>query len=227
MHRPAYPPCCLHGDLAQLADAPGLQQKVERLLTLKEEPFVAGLAWESAAEKVITHSSQLRNAICPFLTLWRRPRTAFQVDAQVDLFCAMAARAALEGIRPPPDGFFSPAASNTSAAIFLRGLSTVRCLPDRIEINLPRSPLSLVLQLSGLLAANLPRTLAPGKGSMAASTPGLIPTASVSVAPFLSGIDHLLAELERIALLLHVEVLRLRASKLPQRKSVSRPLHSR
>jgi DNA polymerase III delta prime subunit len=62
---------------------------------------------------------------------------------------------------------------------------------------------------------------------MAASTTGLteptpfaavpaapIPAAVTRAAPFLSGIDHLLAELEHLALMLHAEVLRIRAANL-------------
>jgi hypothetical protein len=72
-----------------------------------------------------------------------------EFDAELDLFATFLSRAALRGLARRLMGFKS-SSPEFLFQNFLRGIGTVRNGPGQIEVELPRSPLLLVLQLSGL-----------------------------------------------------------------------------
>jgi hypothetical protein len=70
-------------------------------------------------------------------------------DIHLDLLSTLLARAALRSFARRLFGFQSSSPEHLYRN-FLEGVSTVHNRQERIEVELPRSPLSLVLQLSGL-----------------------------------------------------------------------------
>lgn len=73
-----------------------------------------------------------------------------EFDIDLDLFSTLIARAALRQFARQLMGFQSSSPEHLCRN-FLEGIGTVRNRPERIEVELPRAPLFIVLQLSGLV----------------------------------------------------------------------------
>jgi hypothetical protein len=134
----------LSKDLAPLAESRALQNKTVHLITLSEQELP-----ELPSGK-LRHLLASTERDLTFLSLLANPDLHLTLDPALDLLSAMLARGALKAFARRLVGFQS-SSPEYLARNFLQGLSSVRCLPDRIEVDLPRPPLSLVLQISGLL----------------------------------------------------------------------------
>jgi len=149
------PHLLLHSSLSRLAKSPALQSRVHRLLVLDREEDSGELAEVLLLTRCITASTPREKIAClcgasdadlaylSFGSLWP------DFDVGLDLFGTLLARSALKGFARRLMGFQSSSPEHLSRN-FLEGFGAVRSLQDRIEVELPRSSLLLVLQLSGL-----------------------------------------------------------------------------
>jgi len=149
------PQVLLHPSLARLAESQALRGRVFRLLAFDREEVSSELAdvllltrcipASTPPEKFayLLSSSDQEFAYLSFGSLWP------DFDVGLDIVGALLARAALKGFARQLMGFQSSSPEHLYRN-FLEGIGTVHNRPDRIEVELPRSPLLLVLQLSGL-----------------------------------------------------------------------------
>jgi len=149
------PQVLLHPSLARLAESQTLRSRVPRLLALDREEVSSELAEvllltrcipASTPPEKFAHllgSSGQEFAYLSFGSLWP------DFDVGLDIVGTLLARATLKGFARQLMGFQSSSPEHLCRN-FLEGIGTVHNRPDRIEVELPRSPLLLVLQLSGL-----------------------------------------------------------------------------
>jgi len=149
----------LRQPLEALAESRTLQSRAHRLLAVDQDEDEEQVGHElaevlalsqcppaSAQQKKLPHllaSSTEEFVYLSFASVWP------DFDIVLDIFGALLARAALRGFARRLIGFQSSGPEHLGRN-FLEGCSTVRILPERIEVALPRCPLSLVLQISGL-----------------------------------------------------------------------------
>jgi hypothetical protein len=149
------PNLLLSRSFARLAESPALKGRAERLLVIDRDEVGSDLLDVLSFTQCISASTQqekVSHLLAPpdqefgyFSLRGFRP----DFDIALDLFGALLARAALKGFARRLMGFQSSSPEHLFRN-FLAGVGTVRSLPERIEVELPHSPLSLVLQLSGL-----------------------------------------------------------------------------
>jgi hypothetical protein len=145
----------LHSSLLELAQSQALRSRVHRLLALDREDagseaakmlVSAGCVSVATPQGKIAHL--LGSAEDEFAHLFfGNPWPDFNLA--LDLVSALLARAALKEFARRLMGLQASSPEHLCRN-FLEGVGTIRTLPERIEVELPRSPLSLVLQLSGL-----------------------------------------------------------------------------
>jgi hypothetical protein len=139
----------------ELAQSQALRSRVHRLLALDREDagseaakmlVSAGCVSVATPQGKIAHL--LGSAEDEFAHLFfGNPWPDFNLA--LDLVSALLARAALKEFARRLMGLQASSPEHLCRN-FLEGVGTIRTLPERIEVELPRSPLSLVLQLSGL-----------------------------------------------------------------------------
>lgn len=149
------PHLVLQGSLARLAQSRALQARALSLVALEGDyiggEFVQNLSRIGCVPESTPHekiarllaSSDAEFSYFSFGDIWPG------FDINLDLMSALVSRAALKGFARRLMGFQSASPEHLYRN-FLEGTGTVRNGPERIEVELPRSPLSLVLQLSGL-----------------------------------------------------------------------------
>jgi hypothetical protein len=149
-------PLLLIGQSLAACIAPGLlRDKVHDLLVLtQQEPDEAII--EALLRAGCIDASASTEKIARLLVPSTRELDAFStsriwphLDIQLDLLCRLLARAVLRDFARSLKGFQANHPDYLRENFF-EGMSTIRLESDRIEVELPRSPLSLVLQLSGL-----------------------------------------------------------------------------
>jgi hypothetical protein len=149
-------PWLLIGESLSIAIAPDLLQNKVRgpLVLAREEPGAEIIETLSSTGCIDASTSQDR--IAQLLVPSTRELDAFStdriwpsIDIHLDLLCRLIARAVLRGFACNLKGFQANHPDYLRENFF-EGVSTMRMEPDRIEIELPRSPLSLVLPISGL-----------------------------------------------------------------------------
>ena len=147
------PVVLLRGPLAELTGSQALHRQVGGLHTLNGEEagvelaevLCSTLSISITREKFsrLLASSAAEFSYLSYAAFWPEP------DFSLDIFGALLARAVLKRFARRLMGFQSSSPEHLYRN-FLEGISTVRQLAERVEIELPRSPLLLVLQLSGL-----------------------------------------------------------------------------
>jgi hypothetical protein len=148
------PHVVLRGSLARFAESETLQAHVLSLIpfpgdeiggVMNELSRIDCLPGAPPEEKIARWlaSSDSEFAYFSFYDVWPG------YDIHLDLLSTLLGRAALKNFARRLFGFQS-ASQEHLYRNFLEGVSTVHNRPQRIEVELPRSPLSLVLQLSGL-----------------------------------------------------------------------------
>lgn len=150
------PHVLLHPSLAALADSQALRQRSDRLLVLQQEaPSNKVSDVLSSARRVsgplppeqyaqLAASSAQELAYFSFAALWP------DFDLALDVLGALLSRAAMKLFARRLMGFQTSSPEHLYRN-FLEGVGTVRNRTERMEVELPRSPLLLVLQLSGLV----------------------------------------------------------------------------
>jgi hypothetical protein len=145
----------LQGSLAGLAQSAALQERVASVAAFQgddigsefaENILRLGCVPESTPHEKIARllaRSDAEFRYFSFADLW----PGFDID--VDLMSTLVSRAALRGFARRLMGFQSASPEHLYRN-FLEGVGKVHQRPEQIEVELPRSPLSLVLQLSGL-----------------------------------------------------------------------------
>ncbi|HEY6352714.1 MAG TPA: hypothetical protein VI636_25235 [Candidatus Angelobacter sp.] len=145
----------LRPSLATLAESKALQSRADRLVTADPEEISSEAAEVLMLTRCVPASTPpvsvahlLRPcdqdfAYLSFGNLWP------DFDVELDLFGTLIARAALKQFARQPMGFQSSSPDHLCRN-FIEGVGIVHDRPERIEVELPRSPLFLVLQLSGL-----------------------------------------------------------------------------
>jgi hypothetical protein len=149
------PDILLHPSLASLAQSQALQC-THRLLLIDEKEvssqmaeallharYISAATPEDKLYRLLAASTQ-EFAYFSFRGIWP------DFDIGLDILGALLARSTLRGFARQLIGFQSSSPEHLCRN-FLEGIATVRSQADRIEVDLPRCPLSLVLQLSGLL----------------------------------------------------------------------------
>jgi hypothetical protein len=150
------PRVLLHPLLAGLAEAHALRSRAHRVFVLDGEKISDELAEALLLTRCVSASTPREKmaslaeacdaelAYLSFGSLWP------EFDVGLDLLGALLARSALKGFARRLMGFQSSTPEHLCRN-FLEGIGTVHSRRDRIEVELPRSPLLLVLQLSGLV----------------------------------------------------------------------------
>jgi len=141
----------LGGRLSALADSSILAQHAARLVSVDSSDT---FSWEGMAGEFGVSPERLARASRP-----AAPSLAYfsmaglgretQVNAGLDLTWTLVARAALRQFAGRLPGFESSSPEHLYQS-FLSGVSTVRTTSERIEVQLPQCPLSIVLGLSGV-----------------------------------------------------------------------------
>jgi hypothetical protein len=145
----------LRSSLATLADSRALQKRTISLVPLDSNEIggevaaalsQAGCAPDSTPPEKIARllaPADLEFACFSAAIAWE------QFDPALDLLTALISRAAFRAFACRLMGFQSSSPEHIYRN-FLEGVATVRNRSERIEVDLPRCPLSLVLQLAGL-----------------------------------------------------------------------------
>ena len=149
------PHILLRSSLATLADSRALQKRTISLVPLDSNEIggevaaalsQAGCAPDSTPPEKIARllaPADLEFACFSAAIAWE------QFDPALDLLTALISRAAFRAFACRLMGFQSSSPEHIYRN-FLEGVATVRNRSERIEVDLPRCPLSLVLQLAGL-----------------------------------------------------------------------------
>jgi hypothetical protein len=150
------PHLLLHPSLSMLAQSRALQSLAHRLFVLDDGKNDSELAEALLLSRCISAStpqekiarlceaSDADMAYFSFAALWPN------FDADLDLFGSLLARSVLKAFARRLMGFQSSSPEHLCRN-FLEGIGTAHSREGRIEVELPRSPLLLVLQLSGLM----------------------------------------------------------------------------
>ncbi len=146
------PAVLLHPSVSELAQSPKLHQFADRVVALDSADTNSGHALLSSCIAAPVSPEKYAQLVCSsgqefsyfsFTTRWP------DFDLALDLFGILLSRAALREFARHLLGFQTSSPEHLYSN-FLEGIGTVRQQPGRIETELPRSPLLLVLQLSGL-----------------------------------------------------------------------------
>jgi hypothetical protein len=139
----------LRGGLSALADSSLLARRAARKISIDSS---GALSWEAVAKEYGVEPKTLERGARPpgselayfsLAGLWPE----VQMNAFLDLTWSLVARAALRHFAGRLPGFGSSSPEHLYQN-FLSGLSTVRRRNERIEVQLPQCPLSVVLRLS-------------------------------------------------------------------------------
>jgi hypothetical protein len=144
----------LHPSLAALAESAMLRQQAARVITLQEEVPSADVNDALLSARYITQAkprekyAQLLRSSGPDFSYFSFADVWPEVDLEFDLFGTLLSRAVMREFARHLLGFQNSSPEHLYTN-FLEGIGTVRQQPERIEVELPRSHLLLVLQLSG------------------------------------------------------------------------------
>jgi hypothetical protein len=145
----------LHPSIAEMAGSALVAGKADHIVPLQRDSYSDALTDLLLSTRCISDplsrekyvsllgSSEQEVAYFSFANLWP------DFDLTLDLFGVLLSRAALRHFARRLMGFQTSSPEHLYRN-FLEGAGAVRNLPGRIEVELPRSPLLLVLQLSGL-----------------------------------------------------------------------------
>jgi hypothetical protein len=145
----------LHPSLAEMTESAALRGQVDHIVRIDNpinaEEVAAILSAGRSTPGSITPQS-LRQMLGPSeheLSYFSLTNDWPDFDPMLDIFGTLLARAVMRQFARCLMGFQASSPEHLQRN-FLEGAGTVRNLTERIEVELPRSPLSLVLQLSGM-----------------------------------------------------------------------------
>lgn len=149
------PHLLLRGSLTALAGSQALRERARNVVRQDNEEIGPGVA-EMLYQTGCASSSEAPEKIARLLALSAPEFTYFSTasvsehcDIALDLLTILICRAAFRGFARRLMGFQSASPEHIYRNFF-EGIGTVRNGPAQIEIELPRTPLSLILRLSGL-----------------------------------------------------------------------------
>ncbi len=143
----------LGGSLAGLCESPKLQEFAGRVLVLPigNKAAIADIAEETGIQpnRLLRASEPVEGELEQFSLRGLLPD--LEVPSACDLEWSLVARAVLKNFARRLIGF-EASSPDYLFRNFLAGMSSVRSVPGKLEVQLPSSPLSVVLRLSGAYA---------------------------------------------------------------------------